>query len=462
MSNVLNEGKSKFTGKRLLMLGSNAGSADMVRYARKNGAYTIAADYYMPEKSEAKRAADESVMISTADTEALSRLIRDRKVDGILAGISEFNLLQAMKLSTNHHLHFYCNKAQWECIAHKNQFRKLCVENNVPCPKTYFTGSRINREDLQHFVYPLVVKPVDCSASLGVHICENDRELRTGFDDALEKSESGMVIIEEFVRGDEFTAHYTICNGKASLSCIDNRYPVAVHEGKVTTIPAARIYPSTFIDSYIEKVNPAMLELCESLGIQNGVLFIQGIHDADSEGFWIFEGGLRSAAEMPNRLLFKTNGINYMNLLVDHVLLGKGMTDQLKEDPYMNGKCCGIISFIARHGTVGTIAGLKETVKALPSVTGYESRYPVGSVTPDTDTLRQIMLRFIMVCDSREQMAEDIAYLNEHITVLNDKGEDMVIRMEPERILSESGGGYNRYLIFRIIFDAAREKLVAS
>lgn len=439
MSKILNETKSRFTGKKLLILGSNAGAADMVTYARENGAYTIVADYYIPEKSEAKRAADESVLISTADTAALSKLITDRHIDGILAGISEFNLLKAMELSDKHHLRFYCNKAQWECIAHKNQFRKLCMQNNVPCPKTYFTGNRINGEDLQHFVYPLIIKPVDCSASLGVHICEDEKKLQVSFDDALEKSESGLVIIEEFVRGDEFTAHYTICNGKAALSCIDNRYPVAVHEGKVTTIPAARIYPSIYIDSYIEKVNPAMLRLCESLGIQNGVLFIQGIHDTDSGGFWIFEGGLRSAAEMPNRLLFKTNGINYMNLLVDHILLGEGMLEQLKEDPYMNGKCCGIISFIARHGTVGSITGLKESVEALPGVIGFESRYPVGSVIPDTDTLRQIMLRFVMVCDSREQMAEDIAYLNEHVTVLDDEGKDMVIRLNPKQVLSEFG-----------------------
>ena len=67
----------------------------------------------------------------------------------------------------------------------------------------------------------------------------------------------------------------------------------------------------------------------------------------------------------------------------------------------------------------------------------YESRYPVGSVTPDTNTLRQLMIRFVMICDSREQLVKDVTYLNEHIAVLNDKDENMVIKLDPDRIIKE-------------------------
>ena len=42
-----------------------------------------------------------------------------------------------------------------------------------------------------------------------------------------------------------------------------------------------------------------------------------------------------------------------------------------------------------------------------------------------------------MICDSREQMMKDVAYLNENISVLNDKGENMVIKLEPARITNE-------------------------
>ena len=44
----------RFADKKLLVLGSNAGSEAVVNYARKYGAYTIVADYLAPEASPAK------------------------------------------------------------------------------------------------------------------------------------------------------------------------------------------------------------------------------------------------------------------------------------------------------------------------------------------------------------------------------------------------------------------------
>ncbi len=427
-------GDGLFHNKTLLVLGSNVGSDDIVQYAKKNGAYTIVADYYSPERSSAKRVADEAVLISTADKDALENLVEERRVDGILAGISEFNLLQAMALSEEYNLPFYCSKEQWDLVENKALFRKLCEENGVPCPQTYFSGEKIPESLFEKIFYPVVIKPVDASTSAGVHICMNAEELRNNETDAYDHSSSGKIIVEQFVKGKEFTAHYTVNNGIASLSCIDNRYPVAVHEGNVTTIPVARIYPSIFLDEYMAKVNESMIKLCDNLNLLDGVLFIQGMYDP-IEGFHIFEGGLRSAGEAPYRFLDSINGTNYMHLLVEHALLGRSVTfNSACEDPYMKGKCCGIVSFVAKGGKVGEINGLDQTVADLPSVVNYENRYPVGSETPCGDTLRQLMLRFVMICDSREQMVNDVEYLNGHISVLNDKGENMVVKIEPQRI----------------------------
>lgn len=428
-----------FQNKTLLVLGANVGAEEIVRYAKDNGAYTIVADYYPPERSKVKQLADESALISTADIESLGKLIEESHVDGVLAGISEFNLLKAMELSNKYNLPFYCNREQWDKVENKELFRKLCEENGVPCPRTYYTGERLTEATLENIRYPAVIKPVDASASAGVHICMSQEELLDAEQDAVSHSSCGRIIVEEFVKGNEFTAHYTISNGTATLSCIDNRYPVAVHEGNVTTIPAARVFPSHFIDAYISEVNEQMVRLCQSLGIQDAVLFVQGICDK-VDGFHIFEAGLRPAGEAPNRFLERVNGVNFMHVLVEHALLGRSVSFIPEhEDPYIKGKCCGVVSFVSKGGEVGAIDGLEQAVADTPSVIAYENRYPVGAETPDGNTLRQLMIRFVMVCDSRKQMAEDIEYLNKHITVLNDKGENMVVKMEPERLFDPWG-----------------------
>ncbi len=427
----------KFDGKSLLMLGSSTGSVNIIKYAKLHGCYTIVADNLPKEKSVAKTEADEYLSISTSDIVKLVELVKVRQIDAVVAGISEFNLLRAMEVSEITGLRYYCNRAQWDKIALKDQFRHLCISHGVPCPKTYFVGTTTSNIKWSEFKYPLVVKPVDGCASTGVYICPNEKDLGFRITDAFNVSEKGSIIIEEYVVGNEFTAHYTISEGKATLSCVDNRYPVSVHRGKVTTIPAARIYPSVYTNQYINRVNPAMIRLCESLQLKCGVVFVQGIYNPDMDRFWVFEGGIRSAAELPSRFLSIVNGIDYLQALVDYSLLGKSNFIREREDPFLNGKCCGIVSLVGKGGRIGRIEGLDSAVISTSSVIEYESRYPVGSLVPDTDTLRQLMIRFVMVCDTREQMVQDVKYLYDHVKVFDESGNNMIIHLDPIRILND-------------------------
>ncbi len=415
----------KYDGKKLLILGNNAGSAEILEYAKQNGAYIVVSDYIPYEESKLKKEADEHLSVSTAETEELADYIKTNNINGVIAGISEFNLNQAMLLSDMCSLPYYCTKEQWDLVNNKKNFRKLCEKFYVPCPKTYF-------KDTAEF--PCVLKPVDSCASQGVFICRDRRELEQRIPQAVSFSSSEEIIIEEFAEGVEFSAHYTISNGKATLSSIDNRYPVKVHEGEVTSIPIARIYPCSFIDSYLKQVNQPMLRFCEGIGLTDSLLFIQGIYNTSKDTFYIFEAGLRSAAETPFRFISLVNGTNPIEVIIDHNLLGHTDYDLSKENPFINNKCCGVISFVAKSGTVEKIKGLEDTVRQLSSIVRYELRYFEGDKIPDTDTLRQIIMRFVMICDSREDMINDIEYLNKHIDVFDNSGKSLLIKMDPERI----------------------------
>lgn len=423
-----------FSGKKLLVLGSSTGAIDIVSYAKDNGAVVYVADNLPLEASIAKKAADVPIDISTSDVNALCELVRREHIDGCVSGISGFNLLRAMDVSDRCGLRYHFTRENWDAIETKDGFRALCESYSVPCPKTYYIGNSIDGIPWDDVTYPVVVKPVDNGASRGVFVCGSETELRKFAKRSLEESEAGRIIIEEFCDGKEFTAHYVIRNGHAHLVCMDNRYPVAVHDGNVTTIPAARIYPSLFLDEYVATVDASVANLFSSLDIECAVVFVQGLYDKKSGSFSVFEAGMRSAAELPNRFLDKVTGNDYIHMLVDYVLLGKSDYDEVRDDPSLKGRCCGIVSFVARGATVGEIQGLSETVKETPSVIQYESRYPVGSRTPDGDTLKQLMIRFVMNCDSREQMSKDIAYINSHVNVFDDAGNNMVIRFDPDRL----------------------------
>lgn len=421
----------KFEGKKILFLGTNVGTSDMIRYAKENGAISIVADNLPKEKSLGKQMADKDVMISTGDLEGLKDYITKEGVKGVLAGISEFNLLNAMKLCQSLSLPFYCNKEQWDMIENKDNFRRLCVKYGVPTPTTFFMGETLSSADAAKIHYPVIVKPVDGSSSIGITICRDKQKLQEAIGEAKRNSESGRIIIEEFAEGEEFAAHYTIANGIISLSSVDNRVPVAVHDGDVTTIPVARVYPSTFIHEYISQVNPQMLRLCQSLGMNTGILFIQGLYNKVKKSFYIFEAGLRCAGEAPYRLIERINGISFMNNIVDYALLGKveGFNSN-QDDPFLKGKICCVTSFVSKGGKVGKILNYDNIFKMVPSIVDAECRYPEGDDIPRGNTLRQIMLRFVLICDSKKQLIEDVEKINHTVKVFDDNGEDMCLTFD--------------------------------
>lgn len=415
-----------FEGKKLLLLGSNVGTLDLIRYAKTNCAFTIVADNLPVDKSMGKQIADDSVFLSTADFEGLKQYIIEKKIDGIFAGISEFNLLKAMELCRYFGFPFYCTREQWDMIENKESFRKLCIEHEVPCPKTYYTGNNVNEAIEKTIKFPVIVKPVDSSSSIGITICNGREDLGKAIPDAMKNSEKGRIIIEDFFEGEEFSAHYTIVNKEVSLSCVDNRVPIAVHTGAVTTIPVARVYSSSFINEYIDQVNDKVINLCKSLRLNAGVLFVQGLYNKQKNAFSIFEAGLRCAGEAPYRIIEKVNGVNFMNLFVDYALLGKVENyDIKKEDPYLKGKVGCVTSFVSKGGKVGKIIGYDNIQKTVPSIVNKECRYQEGDETPNGNTLRQIMLRFVLVCNTKEQLINDVERINQNIKVLDSNGNDL-------------------------------------
>lgn len=424
----------KFKGKKILFLGSNVGVLDMLHYAQKHGAYTLVADYLPVERSEAKQYCDEPVLISTADTQNLIQLVEDKKIDGVLAGISEFNLKQAMSICRQCGLPFYCNEKQWDVIERKDLFRQLCIDNCVSVPKTYYVGSKPSSS--VHYEFPLIVKPVDSSASIGITICEKESELDKAIDEALKSSQSGNVIIEEYFDGEEFAVHYSVADGRVSLVCMDNRYPVKLNQGNVTTIPIARVYPSLFLEEYKRQVNDNVIKLCESLNLSAGVIFFQGLYSRKLNQFRIFEAGLRPAGEVPCRIIESLSGTNYLHLLVDYSLLGE-VNDYIEDEktPEMFGKSCAIVSLASSGGKIGSIIGYEEVMKMGLHIVGSECRYRVGSEVPSGNTLRQIVCRFALACNSIQELADEIEIINKCVHVFNEEGKDMCVRFNPNILL---------------------------
>ena len=74
---------SNLKKKKLLLLGSNVGTLDIIRYAKNKGVHVIVTDNLTVEDSIGKQYADEHIFISTGDIEGLKRYIIEKEVDSV-------------------------------------------------------------------------------------------------------------------------------------------------------------------------------------------------------------------------------------------------------------------------------------------------------------------------------------------------------------------------------------------
>ena len=100
---------------------------------------------------------------------------------------------------------FYASDRAWECSRDKLEFKKECIRAGLTVPKCYNLSGFPMDVEQDGLVFPLVVKPADSFASLGVSICNNPEELKKGIDFARKTSPKNKIVVEEYIDGDEIT-----------------------------------------------------------------------------------------------------------------------------------------------------------------------------------------------------------------------------------------------------------------
>lgn len=424
----------KFDGKKLLVLGTSVGSVEIVNYAKSEGAYVIVADYLPKEKSEAKKHADEEVLISTTDIEALCKFGKDRAIDGVFCGVSEVNLLSVNAIAEKLGLPCYFSEEQWNISEIKTNFKKLCKEHGVPVAKDYIFNNFPSEQEAYSIQYPVIVKPSDRSAGIGIHVCYNADEFLTGYRDAYEKSFSNQVIVEKYIEGIEFNVAYTVINGEIRLSSMGDKYLNKEQIG-LMPLPQTYIFPSQYLEKYVRDINDSVIDMIRAIGLKNGTFFVQGLTDGNE--MVLIEAGLRMEGTAMFKFVSQTNGINIMELMTEYALTNTMTADINLEDPFMNGKVCCLFSLLNGGGTVKSIEGLDEFINRA-EVIEIINRHNVGSTIVKDGTLRQIHVRFYLVGDNREKMKELIDEIQTKVLITDENGENMLLPpFDTQRIIKK-------------------------
>lgn len=406
--------------EKLLMLGTSLASKEMVEYAKSQGVYTIVTDFDVPEKSKAKLVSDEYWMINTADVDALEKRCLEEGVSAVVCGVSEFNLERAMELCNRLGLPSYCTPEAWHFSRDKADFKKLCKELNAPIATDYYVSDALTEEELNAIRFPVVLKPVDMSGNRGISYCYNKEDVVKAYHYARSVSKSPKIVVERMLHGREWYSYYVIAQGEIRQISLNS---MISEPGQQKNLYSVTTTVTDYVEKFNEEINPAIERVLKAVGCKEGIAWVQTMLDEDGH-FYILEMGYRLPGDLPFMTYPSMFGFDTIKWMVDYARGIKNTVDMLpkaQEHSYL--KCgCGYSLWSSRSAIIGEISGIDE-IKKIPGV-GYCSLNSVGEEFPTHIPVGVVTI----YADNCDELCEKLEKVNETIKVLDDHGENMIIK----------------------------------
>lgn len=417
--------------KKLLMLGTSKGSIEMIKIAKRKGIYTIVTDYLEPKESKAKLISDEYWMINTGDMDQLEEKCRTEGVNGIVCGVSEFNLEMTMELTKRLGLPCYCTPEAWHYSRNKYDFKKLCKEIGVRVAEDYEISNPPTEEELNKVIFPVVVKAINMSANRGMSYCYNKEELVQACEYARTLSKNDTIIVERMLKGPEVSADYVMADGEVRLLSVNtmNNQP-----GQLQNCYSITTTEHNYVRKFIREENEDVIRALKAVGCREGFGWIETILDEDGH-FYVLEMGYRLCGNEINVPLKDLTGLDVLEFIIDYAMGVKHTLDNLPpmQSDYYNRCGCAYCLWSNQEGTIGSIEGVDEILN-------------IGDVSWDClnnegDHIRKHSIIGVLMFSTKntKEMCEIIDRINNTIHIKNDNGENMIIHYTDYGFLMNNG-----------------------
>ena len=319
----------------------------------------------------------------------------------------------------------------------KDGFKLACSKFNIQDIPGYYVNDITNNDEISNLEFPLMVKPVDNGAGVGMRICYDLSELNQSISNALKFSKKGGVLIEQYMNCDDMFAYYTFENGKAYLSALADRVTTK-KQGNLSPVCLGAIYPSKYSNYFIKNINPLMISFFEKLGVKNGVLNIQFF--VKGNNYYAYDPGFRLQGEAPHIHILKINKFDHREMLINFALTGSfGINNfnKLNDFLFKNGYAA-TIWVLLKSGTIRNVSGL-DRIKSDVNVSFVMQRFSENDIIESEmiGTERQVFARIYLQCTEFEKLKEKVVEFQQILKIEDTNGDSMIIDwMSQESILN--------------------------
>ena len=260
--------------KKLMLLGGLRYLLPVIEAAHQQGYYVITCDY-LPHNI-AHKYSDEYVDVSIVDKEAVLKVAREKKIDGIMAFAVDPGVITASYVQNEMGLPSFGPYESVCILQNKDRFRAFLTEHGFNVPKAKGFGSMDEALAAKDwYPWPVIVKPTDSAGSKGVSRVDRYEDLKPALEDAFEHSISGRVIAEEFIEKQGCSSDsdsFSLDGGLVFTSFSAQRFD---RDATNEYVPAAYSWPSTFTDDQEAYLKSELQRLLTLLHMQTSVYNIE-------------------------------------------------------------------------------------------------------------------------------------------------------------------------------------------
>jgi biotin carboxylase len=323
---------------------------------------------------------DRFELVSTHDVDAVVRLARDVRADGITTAGSELALTTTAQAADVLGLPFYATPQTVERCQAKDQMRAAYRAGGAPIP-AFVAATTF--DEVRAFVeangLPIVVKPSRGWGQRGVSKVEQPSELSDGYERAHRASSNGVVLVEEFIDGREFSVNAYTRDGATTVLCVTER--IITHYPDPPGITFAEWYPSALSSAVEREAAAAAVAGVRALGIERGPSYTQ--LRVSATGPRLVETAHRLGGGLDPDVTLLASGVSLFRKILG-VAVGHSEWEAMGVEAERHGGAIGRF-LIARPGRVVKIGGL-DVARAMLGIVAAEVYPEIGAtVHPLTD-----------------------------------------------------------------------------
>lgn len=343
--------KKKFN-KNLIILGGSHDQMATIKIANSINTNSIVFDKNID--SPGKTISSLFISRSARDAKNISNFAKKIKADGVILQGPDFPYVSS-KIEKTLGITNVPIKAAKICT-NKYIMKKFFKKILIPIPK--FKLIYKNKNSKINFNFPVIIKPLDKSASRGVMLCKNQEELNKYKKITFSKTNKNCILVEEFLSGPQISTETFIKNKKIyTPGFVDRNYEM-LEFTKPNVLENGANYPSKHREHY-KQINKYIKILSQNLKIHNGV--IKGDIVIHNKKIYFIEiavrlsGGDFSESTIPLSSSFNLIK-NSINLSLRNTIYKKDLKIKFKKKYYVANR----YFFLKNPGKIIKIIGLNK------------------------------------------------------------------------------------------------------